>query len=124
MRIVRSARKMQTLGRDWLRQGLTVGFVPTMGYLHDGHLSLVRLARSRADVTVVSIFVNPTQFGPSEDLDRYPRDLDRDLRLCEAERVDERPYSPRLPAQVQSWIPGSAIPMIFVREIIVDGRGG
>jgi pantoate--beta-alanine ligase len=59
-----------------------------MGYLHEGHLSLIRRARAECPTVVVSIFVNPTQFGPSEDLDRYPRDLPRDLRLCEEERVD------------------------------------
>ncbi len=70
------------------RAGLQVGFVPTMGYLHDGHGSLMRTARAGNDVVVASIFVNPLQFAPDEDLDSYPRDLDRDIALAEANGVD------------------------------------
>jgi pantoate--beta-alanine ligase len=68
--------------------GRRVGFVPTMGYLHEGHASLIRRARTECDVVVTSIFVNPLQFGAGEDLDAYPRDLDRDTRLAEAEGAD------------------------------------
>ncbi len=70
------------------RQGKTMGFVPTMGYLHEGHLSLVRESLKKADYTVVSIFVNPTQFGPEEDFNRYPRDLTHDAQILDTEGVD------------------------------------
>ncbi|MFH5832534.1 pantoate--beta-alanine ligase [Halalkalibaculum sp. DA3122] len=70
------------------REGKTVGFVPTMGALHEGHLSLIRLARQKADAVVVSIYVNPEQFGPDEDFEEYPRQLGDDLEICEREGVD------------------------------------
>lgn len=78
-------RNVQRIVNDWKRQGLSVGFVPTMGNLHAGHLALVEAARQRADRVVVSIFVNPIQFGPSEDFDSYPRTLEQDaVALAEA----------------------------------------
>lgn len=87
MEVVDDPQRMQTMGLGWRRQGLKVGLVPTMGYLHEGHLSLVRIARQQAEVVVLSLFVNPTQFGPNEDLDRYPKNIERDLALCREEGV-------------------------------------
>ena len=72
----------------WRSEGKQIGFVPTMGALHEGHLSLARRSTEMCDVTVATIFVNPTQFGPNEDLDRYPRTLDEDCRQLKAEHVD------------------------------------
>jgi pantoate--beta-alanine ligase len=88
MEIIQSPQTMQHRALELKRQGRSIGFVPTMGFLHEGHLSLMRIVRSTCDVLVVSIFVNPTQFGPSEDLDAYPRDFKRDEALCEQEGVD------------------------------------
>ncbi|MDE6888542.1 MAG: pantoate--beta-alanine ligase [Eubacterium sp.] len=73
---------------EWKRAGLSVGLVPTMGYLHEGHQSLIDAARKENDRVVVSIFVNPMQFGPTEDLESYPRDMQKDASLCEAAGVD------------------------------------
>jgi pantoate--beta-alanine ligase len=91
MRIVTSIATMQRQARQWQRAGKRIGFVPTMGCLHAGHLSLVKRARQAAGksgVLVVSIYVNPTQFGPKEDFSRYPRDLRRDFKLCREAGVD------------------------------------
>lgn len=83
--VVETVSDLRTVVREWRRQGLSVAMVPTMGALHDGHVSLTRIALERADRCVVSIFVNPTQFAPTEDLDKYPRQLAADLdRLAEA----------------------------------------
>ena len=88
MNIVTTVSEMRSLIGSLRREGKTIGFVPTMGFLHDGHLSLMRAARAQNDVVAASIFVNPTQFGPNEDLARYPRDAEGDRRKCEAARVD------------------------------------
>lgn len=88
MIIFRKKDELQAFALKTKRAGKTIGMVPTMGYLHAGHLSLIDAARKRADVVVVSIFVNPTQFGPNEDLDRYPRDFERDSQLCAEHHVD------------------------------------
>lgn len=88
MRVIRSIREMQTTSESLRNSGKIVAFVPTMGYFHEGHLSLMREGRKRGDCLVVSIYVNPTQFGPGEDFERYPRDLERDLNLAEGVGVD------------------------------------
>jgi len=88
MNILRSVAGMKAFSRERRAAGATIGLVPTMGCLHKGHLSLVRACRANADVTVVSVFVNPTQFGPKEDLRSYPRDLRRDGEMLEREGVD------------------------------------
>jgi pantoate--beta-alanine ligase len=88
MKIIRTPRSMTAWSEGLHREGVTIGFVPTMGALHDGHRSLIRAARLQCDALVVSIFVNPTQFAPTEDLTKYPRPIAKDRALCREEGVD------------------------------------
>ena len=88
MKIVQTVAAMQRLSAGWVKSGGTVGFVPTMGALHEGHLTLIRRARKECRRVVVSIYVNPAQFGPKEDLARYPRPRARDLALCRKAGAD------------------------------------
>lgn len=107
MLTVTSAAEMTALSREARRAGKRVGFVPTMGALHQGHLSLVRAARSRSDVVVVSIFVNPTQFGPNEDFSRYPRTLEADSALLRTEYTDylfQPSVEEMYPAGASAWV--------------------
>lgn len=88
MQVVKTIREVKNNVKGWKKEGLTVGFVPTMGYLHEGHGSLIQRARKENDKVVVSIFVNPMQFGPTEDLASYPRDLAKDSAYCESLGAD------------------------------------
>ena len=88
MQSVTSINEVKDLVGEWKKEGLTIGLVPTMGYLHEGHGSLVTSAKRDNDIVVVSIFVNPMQFGPKEDLSSYPRDLERDSAYCKSLGVD------------------------------------
>ena len=107
MRILTSAAEVTAVSKEAHRAGKRVGFVPTMGALHEGHLSLVRTARAQTDVVIVSVFVNPTQFGPTEDFSRYPRDPERDSAMLAAEKTDYlfMPSTEEMyPAGATSWV--------------------
>lgn len=115
MKIIRSLTAMMTWSERLRREGVTIGFVPTMGALHAGHRALIRAARLRCDALVVSIFINPTQFGPTEDLARYPRSPKKDRALCRAEGVDvcfEPDSSALYPVGFQTTV---AVPLIASR---------
>ncbi|MDO4554563.1 MAG: pantoate--beta-alanine ligase [Lachnospiraceae bacterium] len=88
MKVVTTVKEVKEQVKLWREQGFSVGLVPSMGYLHEGHASLMKTAKSQMDKVVVSVFVNPLQFGPNEDYDSYPRDLDHDIALCEEQGVD------------------------------------
>lgn len=99
MQVITSKRQSQTLVRDWQKQGFTVGFVPTMGHLHNGHLSLLKEARNHSDKVIVSIYVNPTQFSADEDFDTYPRTTEQDIdslttsEYCDAVYLPDEMYA-------------------------------
>ena len=106
MQIIDNIQAMQEIGNNWCA-GKKIGFVPTMGYFHQGHLSLVAEANKQCEITVVSIFVNPSQFGPNEDFESYPRDMQRDLELLSKYKVDYV-FSPNpeqmYPQDYRTWV--------------------
>src|SRR5207302_1839441 len=103
MLILTSAAEVTAISKEARRAGKRVGFVPTMGALHQGHLSLVRTARAQADVVITSVFVNPTQFGPTEDFSKYPRDPEKDSAMLAAEKCDHL----FLPSVEEMYPPGA-----------------
>jgi pantoate--beta-alanine ligase len=117
MQVITTISGLRAL-RGSLKPAETVGFVPTMGYLHAGHMSLVEMARSQNDVVAVSIFVNPAQFGPNEDFTRYPRDVERDLRMLEEAGAD----SVFTPPVEEIYPPGHAT-YVDVREVTARLEG-
>ena len=118
MQIIDTPLEMQQTARSLKREGKTIGFVPTMGYLHAGHLSLMQIARPKIDVLVTSIFVNPTQFGPNEDLNTYPRDIERDTRMCQEVGVDMIFY----PTPPQMYAPDHSV--YVVENYLASGLCG
>ena len=107
MKVINTIKEMQSYSESLRLLGKKIAFVPTMGYFHEGHLALMKEAKKMADCVVVSIYVNPTQFGPKEDLSKYPRDFDRDLKMAESVNVDVIFYPPdneMYPANYQTYI--------------------
>ena len=102
MKTITGIAGMKSLAAEWRAAGKAIGFIPTMGYLHEGHLSLVRESKKRCGATVVSIFVNPAQFGPGEDFQRYPRDVEKDSAKLEREGADAL----FVPAAAEIYPPG------------------
>ncbi|MDY0219242.1 MAG: pantoate--beta-alanine ligase [Candidatus Cloacimonas acidaminovorans] len=115
MQIIDNIQAMQEIGNNW-SAGKKIGFVPTMGYFHQGHLSLVGQANKQCEITVVSIFVNPSQFGPNEDFESYPRDMQRDLELLSKYKVDYV-FSPNpeqmYPQDYRTWVEVEGISSIL-----------
>jgi pantoate--beta-alanine ligase len=107
MKLVKTIEEMRAFRQAARKSGKRLGLAPTMGALHEGHLSLVRAARDQSDVVAVSIFVNPTQFGPSEDFTKYPRDLESDSKMLDREHVDVI-FAPSVddmyPAEAVTWV--------------------
>ena len=113
MRVLRTVAELRSCRKDLSRTGSSVGFVPTMGCLHEGHLSLMRTARQQNDSVWVSIFVNPTQFGPNEDFERYPRTESRDIELCRecgVEILFIPPAREMYPEGSQTWVEVEHLP--------------
>ena len=119
MEVIKKKDKMRGLVDEAKARGETVGLVPTMGFFHEGHLELMRRARAECDVVVVTLFVNPTQFGPGEDLDAYPRDFERDRALAESVGVDYI-FAP----EVEEMYPEGAATFVEVEELhrVMCGR--
>ncbi|MFA5117139.1 MAG: pantoate--beta-alanine ligase [Candidatus Omnitrophota bacterium] len=119
MKLIRDPRQMHLFSAKARRAGRTIGLVPTMGYLHEGHLSLAHRARRDMDITVMSIFVNPAQFGPKEDLKKYPRDLKHDMKLAKDAGVDAIFYP-----STEAMYPDGYKTYVGVRELsdILCGR--
>jgi pantoate--beta-alanine ligase len=111
MQIIETIHDMQQKVISLKKQSLQIGFVPTMGYLHEGHLSLIEKSKSENDITIISIFVNPLQFGPKEDLASYPRDFERDYQLAKSKGVDFLFYP-----SVSEMYPSEPSVLITVRD--------